>query len=157
MAVSSVERVARRFCHSLPQGVRPARRMIRFSCVPRFCVESRYFVMTRMVFGSACSQTASRCGFNSGKIGSCRLSFPSWWAVFGLHTVRRFLSQSTSAQVSARCSLGHLRPPNRLRANSRRRRWVHRTLTINLSLGRHFRDGQGSYREVETYLTTLPV
>ena len=79
--------------------------------------------MTCSVPGSASSHTSSRYGRNSGNKGITRLSFPSWWAVFGLCTVIRPRSQSTSPHRSPKCSEGHRRPPKRDNAN-RSRHWA---------------------------------
>lgn len=120
VAASSVCRLARRLCHVRGQTGTPARRMIRRKCGFRFA-PSRYRPITASEPPTGdCSNTSSSGSRISGNSGMIRSDLPSWCSVFGLRTVRRLCSQSTSDQRSARASLGTRSPPNRESAISSR-------------------------------------
>jgi len=111
--------------NSRGHGCRPARRTIFSNVVRRFTfihpagpiAAFRNFSSTTYSAPSgARSKASARVGRSSANRGIVRLALPGWCSVLGDVTTIRPVSQSMSCQRRESTSLGHRRPPKRLRA-----------------------------------------
>ena len=104
------------FWNGFGHGDSPACMTQRLSWVRRFCFGLRYRVMTCSSPSAARSHTSDRRARISANIGTTRTPPSAWCSVFEDRTISRESSQSTSAHVSDRASLGTRSPAERARA-----------------------------------------